>query len=447
MFTVLAVGVHASVAVSFDIEEATTDTGASCYNIVFRQTDTEGDWRALETSMKFNYNKIIPIDYYDGTIPSYTGEAAQYPFKFNSFKNGRSSTASLTLAENPVWTIDGENSHVLLTLYWGYTDTYPITASDTMIFEMYFKYADGVTKDDLVSSDFVIESLAYGNGSNWGFNNDDPNKMEVTNKVVPEVVAITIPVLAGDKVYLQDGTKATAEVTGEYQVLSTKGYVAVNTGITAQKTYYIDGATAELVHTNGIVSREDNQLRGPDEKSSVADDTSGLRFLMNHNPLSREVEGHEVTEVGVLMTVESTKVTSVVGQETIDNLKVSDAGSYVLKGTAYGGGIDKAWDTSKDDNWIITAVMYNIKLNEKNVQTNIVCRPYYKVGDTYIYGETMKATLYNVAKSVEEGGYVGCSDELKGYIDDILFCVDGEDTPVVDGEVIIDISGLYTKVG
>ena len=320
-------------------------------------------------------------------------------------------------------------------------DVTALTSDDFKIEHMYMGTWDGVESG---------ETYNYGYGS-WS----EPvaGKIAVTNNVVdePEVVVITIPVLAGDKVYLQDGTVATmAEANNAYEVPATVGYVAVNTGKTAQKTYYVDGTAATLVHTNGIVSTEENDLRGPDETSSVAEDTSGLRFLMNHNPTNeggRFTPGHEITEIGVLMTVESTKVIAGIGQDTVDNLKVGNVGSFVKSGYALGNGYDRAFNTEDDENWIISAVMYNIKLNAANVQVNIVCRPFYKVGDTYIYGETMKATLYDVAKSIKDGGYVGCSDELKAYVDEIVTLVDGVDTPVVEDEVIIDISSLYTIAG
>lgn len=419
--------------------------------------------RQYRTDITFNNELLIPVscgdyatpvDLVDGSSvdsidPIWTPEVV-----VGSGKNKKTYTYDVP---DYSWTTNGNKTTLKLTVsttgfdYFDYSDLDFATVA--------FKLADGKTLDDITYSDITIDFIQFfagqdenGNGIEYGLNEPRmPEPVNYVNELAPEapvVAAITIPVLVGDKVYLQDGTVATmAEANDAYEVPATVGYVAVNTGKTAQKTYYVDGTAATLVHTNGIVSTEENALRGPDEKSSVADDTSGLRFLMNHNPTNRTATGHEITEIGVLMTVESNKVIAGIGQETIDNLKVGNVGTFVKSGYALGNGYDRAFKTENDTNWVISAVMYGIKLNAANVQVNIVCRPFYKVGDTYIYGETMKATLYDVAKSIKDGGYVGCSDELKAYVDEIVTLVDGVDTPVVEGEVIIDISSLYTIVG
>lgn len=457
LVVMLAVVASATTTLTFDLEETTTDDGQPVNVIVATMTDDVGDWRALKLDIAFDNGIIVPVDYIDGSIPDYSDEeGATYPFAFGSYKTGRSTT-EISIVDGPNWVMNGANSTMGFESYWSQLEKYPIDAAEGfVVFELFFKFADGKTANDLVYTSFQPTYAKYTGGQYFHFiGNADAslNDIVVVNNVVPEapvVVPVTIPVLAGDKVYLQDGTVATmAEANDAYEVPATVGYVAVNTGKTAQKTYYVDGTAATLVHTNGIVSTEKNHLRGPDEKSSVAEDTSGLRFLMNHNPTNEDgrfTPGHEITEIGVLMTVESNKVIAGIGQETIDNLKVENVGSFVKSGYALGNGYDRAFNTENDTNWVISAVMYNIKLTPANVQTGIVCRPFYKVGDTYIYGETMKATLYDVAKSIKDGGYVGCSDELKAYVDEIVTLVDGVDTPVVEGEVIIDISSLYTAV-
>ena len=66
---VLAVSAFATVSINFDVEE-TTAGSVDCYKVVVTQTDTEGDWRALQTKIAFNYDKIIPIDRDEGVVPS-----------------------------------------------------------------------------------------------------------------------------------------------------------------------------------------------------------------------------------------------------------------------------------------------------------------------------------------------------------------------------------------
>lgn len=450
----LAVSAFATVTLNFNIEDATTDTDAACYKIVVTQTDDAADWRALQTKIKFNYNKIIPIDWYDGSIPSYSGEAAEYPFVFNSFKSGRSSTAELMRPQVPVWTIDGENSEVIVELYWSYLDTYPITASDTMIYEMYFKYADGVTRENLVASDFNVYFVEYGSDAKHYYGNEDDSKNDIVlvNNVVPAAAKITVPVAAGDIVYLQDGTYATAAEAGDYQVLNDVGYVAVNTGKTSQKTYYIDGATATEVHINGAVGSDDLSLRAIDayDVDENNKNRSGLRFKLLHNPNTREVgkgenpvaeERDVVTEVGFLMTAKTAKVVAALGENPV--LTKDHVSGYVKTGKAFSTetGENKAFNMDNDELWIISGVFYGVPLTTANVQTEIISRPYYVVDGKVIYGEQTVSTLFDTAKSIKNSDdYNGLSQYAKDYIDEIIGLVE---TNITEDEIIIDITDLY----
>ena len=447
--SVLAITVSATVAVSYDLKEVTTGAGAA-YRIVATLNDDEGDFRGWSNTVQFDYNIIKPVNKSTGaTVDIATASTValkRAPLnKYSEYSDDYGDDISPSWTET-TWTANGAESTLVFKTLVSDPDAIGLATAtqDVSVFEFTFMLADGYTVDDFKADTFKVIEIEYPNGNNnfYGKTDGKTNNIVVTNNVVPEATVITIPVLAGDKIYLQDGTVATAEAAGDYEVPATVGYVAVNTGKTSQVTYYVDGTSATAVHTNGIVSTEGNDLRGPDETYND-EDRSGLRFKMNHNPQSREVEGHEVTEVGVLMTVESNKVIAGIGQETIDDLKLDDVGNFVKKGYALGDGYDRAFNTEDDENWIISAVMYNITLNEANVQVNIVCRPFYKVGETYIYGETMKGTLYDTAKEIKDGGYLGCSDAMKDYIDEILLLVDGEETPIVEDEVIIDISGLY----
>jgi hypothetical protein len=167
---------------------------------------------------------------------------------------------------------------------------------------------------------------------------------------------------------------------------------------------------------------------------------------MTSSTSSRNVaDPHDVVESGFLMTVKSNKVTTALGGNfnlTYDMV----AGGFVKKGEAYNTatGLNKKMDSSSDDVVDIRGVFYNIPLTKSGVKTVVVSRPYYKVGETYIYGETTEACLYDIAKAIKDGGYAGCSDSMKAYVDEIVTLVDGVETPVVTDEVIIDVSGLYT---
>lgn len=473
MAIVLATGAFATISMNYSVEDATTDTGVAVKKIVLTMTDDESDWRALQTKINFNYEKIIPIDWYDGSVPSYTGEAAEYPFKFNSFKSGRTSTAELGRPQTPVWTINGAESSLVVELYWAAPDTYPITATDTMIYEIYFKYADGVTYDNLAASDFELTYVHYtDNGAYhyYGHEDDSLNDIVVTNNVVPAPTVITIPVLAGDKVYLANGTVVEIDANGEYDVTDQAGkYVAVYTGngyagtnanneemTIYQTTYYVGDTEAKEVHTNGVFASAYNALRDRtpydhDKNEETAPvDRNGLRFKFSHNPAGRNVDGHEITEVGFIMTAESSYVLGAAGADYVLNMDMVEDG-YAKQGVAFGydqnGNYrNMALETENDDAWLIGATFYNIKITEANVKTNIVSRPYYKVGDTYIYGEITKKSLRDAAWAIKEAAGENYDTEypegtkMREYIDEILYA--SGDLQIVD-EVIIDVSGLY----
>ena len=270
--------------------------------------------------------------------------------------------------------------------------------------------------------------------------------VDLINNVVEEVVIepITVPVLAGDKVYLQDGTSVVIETAGDYEVPATVGYVAVNTGKNGQKTYYIDGTTATEVHVNGAVGSDDLSIRavGMDDVDANGKNRSGLRFKMGHNAATRNVEGHKVTEVGFLMTAMVDKVVAELTENpvlTIDKV----AGGLVKQGKAFSTvtGENMAYDMENDDLWIISGIFYGVPLTTKNVQTVIVSRPYYMVGDVVVYGEQTSATLFDVAKAVKASeGFDDLAQYQKDYVNEIIGLVE---TEITEDEVIIDIGDLY----
>lgn len=398
------------------VEYVLEEVSSGKYKVVATLTDTEDDFRGWKNDITYDSTIITPVE---GSFVAYSG----------------ATVVTETITEN------GATSKIV---YETYVTPGSKDASNVTVFEMQFTLADGKTTDDFTSETFKIDYVAYANGEYNYYGTSDDN-VSVVNLVVPSAVIITIPVTAGDIVYFQNGTYATAEATGDYVVLNNVGYVAVNTGKESQKTYYVNGASAVEVHTNGVVAYDEFSIRGPLE-TYLGEDRKGLRFSkLGHNPLSRTVEDHEVTEVGVLMTTESSKVLGQIG--SADNLTwemVEVYPAYVKYGHAYGDGYDRFLDVETDDMYIFAATMYNIPLSEKNVQTNVVCRPFYKVGDTYIYGETLKATLYDVAESVaasEDFQYY--DDEMKAYIEEILSYVEAG-TEIEDGDIIIDIGGLYT---
>lgn len=313
-------------------------------------------------------------------------------------------------------------------------DVTALTAEDFKIEHMYMGTWDGVESG--VSND-------YGYA---GWSEPVAGQIAVTNNVVPEAEPITIPVLAGDKIYLQDGTVVTAAEAGDYEVASDVGYVAVNTGNASQKTYYIDGSTATQVHTNGVFESAYNTLRDKthyiDNDGNDLGDRNGMRFKFNHNPQGRAVEGHEIVEVGFIMTAESAKVINAEGEDYVLDMPMVLRGT-AKKGVAFDGKINVAMNTELDNLWVMSATFYNIPLTEAGVQIPIVSRPYYKVGETYIYGEVVKNTLYDAATNIKNSAsWDDCSESMQEYVNEIIGLVDGYEE-IIEDEVIIDIGSLY----
>ncbi|MBE6680736.1 MAG: hypothetical protein E7600_00420 [Ruminococcaceae bacterium] len=449
IMTLMSISAFAEIAFTVDMAEA-TEEAEGVYMITFSVTDTnivydnallkevQGNFRGLQAKFTYDADIFVPYDWeYDDVA-----DINEYPESpFAPVTSGRNKGTILAATYTNAGTM---NSVSVDEYYAPSAESKYIYLDNTVVLAFYFQLASGKTEEDFTSESFKIDYLRYLNVENNYYKHPSDsslNNITLANNVVPEAVVLTIPVTVGDKIYLQDGSVEPAATTGDYEVPATVGYVAVNTGKTAQKTYYVDGTKATLVHENGVLASDKINLRDRTETYG-GEDRSGLRFAeMGHNALSRNVSGHEVTEVGVLMTTESDKVLTAIG--SADNLTYDMIGTYVKSGYAYGQGYDRFVDSTNDELYLFSAVMYNIPLNEKNVQTNIVCRPYYKVGDTYIYGETMKATLYDIATELlNSEDYEYLSDGQKAYVQEIIACVD-TGTDIEDGDIIIDIGGLY----
>ncbi len=450
MASMLAVSAFATVSFDYDLE--TTDY-ENVYKIVVKINDDEGDIRGFRNILTFDYNTLIPADYYDGSTPDVTVNP-DYPVIVGTYTTGsgrNQKTTELKYLANPIWTLNGAESTVEFYINNPDFNTNPYSPVDLVALEIYFSVANGKTVDDFTSNTFQVSYINYSNGNDNYYGEKTPgrvNNVVVTNNVVPEAVAITIPVVAGDKIYLQDGSVVTAaETTDAYEVPATVGYVAVNTGNTAQATWYVDGTTAEKVHTNGVFESAYNALRDRtpvyDKATEETEDRNGIRFMFNHNPETREVVNHEVVEVGFIITAESAKVIGAVGENYVLDMDMVNSG-YAKVGKVFGDGRNTAMNTDKDDAWVMSAVFYNIPITEAGVQTKIVSRPYYKVGDAYIYGEVASASLYEKAREIKNDAekWDVCEKSMQDYINEIIAAVEGW-TEIVEDEIVIDISGLY----
>ena len=440
-----------------DMTEYNED-GSNAYDLTLNiQAVGTEQLRQYRTDITFNNELLIPVSCGDYTTPVELVDGASVDdlepiwtpeVVVGSGKNKKTYTYDVP---DYSWTTSGNKTTLKLTVsttgfdYFDYSDLDFATVA--------FKLADGKTTDDIAAGDITIDFIQFfagqdenGNGIEYGFNEPRmPEPVNFVNEIAPEapvVEPIYVYVLAGDKVYLQDGSVAVAEAAGDYEVPATVGYVVVNTGYTAQKTYYVDGTVATLVHTNGVVAKDEYSLRDPSQKDKNGEDRSGLRFKMEHATAGRTVANHEIVEVGFIMTAESNKVLAAEGDDYVLDMAMVGR-EYAKKGYAYNtaDGTDFAFDPSDDFNYIITGVFYNVPLTE--VKTTIASRPYYKVGETYVYGEITKTTLYDVAVAIKASeNWDALSEEQQSYVHTIIAQVDGW-TEIVEDEVIIDISDLY----
>lgn len=448
----LAVTAAATVSFTYDLEETEFD---NVYKVVLTITEDEGDIRGFKNILSFDNATLIPADSYDGSTPDVSVNP-DYPVVLGKYTTGsgrNEKTSNLEFLANPKWTLDGANSKVELNIQNPGFVSNPYTPSGFVAYEIYFSLAEGKT---VAEDSFKVEYINYSNGKDnyYGETTEGRvNNIVSANNVVPKpVTAITVPVVAGDVVYLQDGSFATAATTGDYNVLLTSGYVVVNTGYTAQSTYYVDGRTATLVHTNGVVAKEDLSLR---DRTPAADgnDKNGLRFIVNHNPEARAVAGHAVSEMGFIMTAETTKVIEACGEDYVldMNMVANNIGTEekpvfaAKKGAAYvpAEEVDIVYNKTSDTLWQIAGVFYGIPTTSEGVKTTIVSRPYYKVGETYVYGEIVKSTLYDVALALsEDDSFEFASASMKAYIEEVLDAGNGSTGEVLD-ELMINLDGLF----
>ena len=306
-----------------------------------------------------------------------------------------------------------------------------------------FALADGVTIENIYEEDFVIDSVYIkdtGNDVAYGYqytNDNCDETLTVVNNVVNEKpVEVDIPVKAGDVVY-KAGTEISPvaiEEDGVYKVFAnaqTSGTYVVNSEYTAQKVYNV---AADGTVTEGI----ENGILGDDEVSVRIKDPKGIRFFGTVANLVADTADFE--EYGFIMTAESAY--NNLGTDYVLDMALVNAGKAkkgVAKGTVDGTEVDKYFERGAEST-LIAGVLYGIPMDAESVQTVIASRPYYKIGETYVYGEVTRVSIYTVAKAIYNvEGFEAAWD----YAKQIIEIVDGVAVPESDKEIFIDASPLY----
>lgn len=402
------------------------DEEAGHYDLVINVKCTgEGNVRTLATTFTFNNEILRPADCSDYTeIPLETvTDEPIYPASVQAGKK----TYSYSLTDNK-WTTEGTKTSLLVTAYT--TDFDQFDATDLDVLTISFVLADGKKITDIKESDFVIDKIYLSTGANGEFGYNEPTiptELPFENNVPTKTEALTIPVTTGDVIYLQDGTSAVAETTGDYEIPSDDGYVTVNTGYDSQKVYLVE---------SGVVSEQTDLRDGVlgTNASAIRNDqvASGIRFKSSFLTVLKS----SVKEYGYLVTVESDYNALPADYEL--NMALVDSGK-AKKGVAYSeaDGTDISNGTEAE-RIVVTMVTTGVPLTKEAVQTNIVARPYYILENgAVIYGEPATRQVIEVALAIKkEGG--AAYNENKAYIDDIISLVSEEEL-----EVIIQLGPLF----
>lgn len=425
LMVVLAVGASAKVALTFNVT-ATASEGVN--KVVATMQDDSGDFRALKTTVSFDNEIFVPVSKTTGSVANIAGGTVKTPLNAASYydaDNEETITAAYTPGF-PKWTVSGTT----VTLeFESYTSTF-FPAKNLVVFEMYFKYADGKSAADVKADSFVVDYVHYANGSNHYYGEADASANDIifSNDIVPK--DLTISVKKDDIVYFQDDSVVKITEDNDKYPLPSKadGYVVVNSGFTAQKLYKVEsGAITEVTaNENGVLATDSASLR----KDSVA---TGLRFKSSFATALKNT----VKEYGYLVTVESAY--NALPADYVLNMDLVIAGK-AKKGIAFNkaDGTDIYFNVD-GARTIVTAVATNIPLTKDAVTTNIVARPYYELEDgTIVYGETVKRQAAEVAQKIKAEDAETYA-KYKDYIDAIVALV-AEDP----NYAIIDLGPLFS---
>ena len=424
---VLSVAAAGTPKFTFSLVESTETAGG--YDVVVHVSSPGGKVNAVQVVLTFNNEILLPADCADYTAVA-LDKVVDEPVFLAETKVGKK-TYTYALPADPTWKTSGNKTTVTVDCYT--TDGDKFDAENLDLMTISFTCAAGKKVSDLKNGDFTVDSLYIADGVNGEFAYNrpgTPNPVSFENTIVPpEPTDLFVKVTAGDIIYFQDDTVATAETTGDYKLPTTEnGYVVVNSGFTAQKLYKVEsGAITEVTsNENGVLATDSASLC----KDSVA---TGLRFKSSFATALKNT----VKEYGYLVTVESAY--NALPADYVLNMDLVTAGK-AKKGIAFNkaDGTDIYFNVD-GARTIVTAVATNIPLTKDAVTTNIVARPYYELEDgTIVYGETVKRQAAEVAQKIKAEDAETYA-KYKDYIDAIVALVAEDPT-----YAIIDLGPLFS---
>ena len=403
------------------------DEEAGLYDLIINAKCT-GEGKVLQLTTQFTFNNEIlrPANRY----ADYT-EVPLETVTYQPIATATNASGGLkyNLQDNK-WTTEASSTSLLVTAYISPEMVDQFDATDLDVLTISFVLVDGKKITDIKESDFVIDKILLQTGANGEFGYNEPTiptELPFENNVPTKTEALTIPVTTGDVIYFQDGTSAVAKTTGDYEIPADDGYVTVNTGYDSQKVYLVE---------SGVVSEQTDLRDGVlgTNASAIRNDrvASGIRFKSSFLTVLKS----SVKEYGYLVTVESDY--NALPEDYELNMALVEA-RKAKKGVAYSeaDGIDISNGTEAE-RIVVTMVTTGVPLTKEAVQTNIVARPYYILGNgAVIYGEPATRQVIEVALAIrDEGG--AAYNENKAYIDKIISLVSEEEL-----EVIIPLGPLF----
>lgn len=215
---------------------------------------------------------------------------------------------------------------------------------------------------------------------------------------------------------LLSGVKATGYNVGTTVKLGTKSYSSTDTVVLPGNcTIELDSAT-KLTASLTPASEAD--------KTSVrAGDVSGVRFMAKLDAGAQDL----VTEYGWIVTRKEVLVTSYEYTATdftydlINEMIAAEedgfkwvAGKNYVKDEVEA----KIWRTD-DTSIFFTAVLYNIPADKYD--DVLIARPYtLSTESEYAYGDPIEVSVKSVCQSIKDGGYAGCTETQKNFVNSVL---------------------------
>ncbi len=206
--------VVASAAATFDFNIVTVDETAGQYKVVATVSEEGGFLGGAKCDVAFDNSIFVPISAKTGKDANIAGGTVKTPIKVTTyFDEDNEEDAEIEHSPaSPAWTVDGDKATLTIETY---TTLKTLATNDIMVFEMYFRYADGKSAADIKADSFVIDYIKLielTNGEQT-YKGTDPaiDVLAVKNNVVPAEETPELPV---PYIFDQSSIRSDSKATG-----------------------------------------------------------------------------------------------------------------------------------------------------------------------------------------------------------------------------------------